>query len=86
MEQYYDVALWRYWPSHDLPYHALIPADTVNSALLAALQVMQDAGLKQVARAAVGLPGGGIQRWERDLTLYTERSTDVDEEEMEVMP
>ncbi|GCE31520.1 hypothetical protein KDA_70040 [Dictyobacter alpinus] len=72
-ESFYDVAIWRYWPSSDLPYVAFLNADVVSSALVAALHVMAANKLKHVARVAVKCPDRSYQRWEHGLTLYQQR-------------
>jgi hypothetical protein len=66
----YDVALWTYFPQTvSFPFCGEVEAD---SPLLAVLILMEHYKLKRVARAAVGLPDGSIQRWERGVARYSE--------------
>jgi hypothetical protein len=76
----YDVALWRYWPTGAFAITELVSAD---SALLAALTLMQSYKLKHVAYAAVRLPDATIQRWSTGLSLY-ESSMSVEPDVKEV--
>jgi hypothetical protein len=77
----YDVALWRYWPTGAFPLTELVSAD---SALLAALSLMQSYKLKHVAYAAVRLPDATIQRWSTGLSLC-EPSMSVEPDVKEVV-
>jgi hypothetical protein len=56
----YDVALWLAWPSLFPQYVALVPAD---DPLQAVLLLMEDVRLSAVAKAAVLLTDGRIERW-----------------------
>jgi hypothetical protein len=85
MDHSYDVALWRYWPTHDLP--VVDVAVSATSLLLAALSLMDRCKLRRVAYAAVGLPDQTIKRWQTGLSLtYDEVSAEYTRWHLEVMP
>jgi hypothetical protein len=79
MAHVYDVALWRYWPTGAFPVTELVSAD---SALLAALSLMESCKLKHVAYAAVRLPDATIQRWSTGLSLYEPSMSEPANEEV----
>jgi hypothetical protein len=79
MNRTYDVALWHYWPTTALPYTDDVEAE---SPLLAVLSLMQAHNLKHVAYAAVRLPDGTFQRYQTGVSLYTQSSTHLQEEEV----
>ena len=76
--QLYNVALWRYFSSAELP---IVEDVEAASPLLAALALMQRHKLHYVGRAAVASPDKTIERWpglrlEQDLHSDDEPSAE----------
>jgi hypothetical protein len=81
----YDVALWRYWPTCELP--VVDVSVSAVSPLLAVLSLMDRYKLKRVAYAAVGLPDQTIKRWQSGLSLsYDEVPAEYTSKHLEAMP
>jgi hypothetical protein len=59
-ESVYDVSFWLAWPFEFPEYVGWVPAfDPLQAVLLP----MEEAHLARVAKAAVRLPDGHIERW-----------------------